>query len=309
MILWVVAALVLMGWAVGANGAAGVFGTAVASRILRLTSAAILAALFAALGAYFEGSRGVHTYASVAGMSQDMAVLVTMTSGVLMSVLSLLGLPASASQVVVGAMTGMGLSQGHVNWSTLGSIALCWLATPVGGAAMAVAVYTLLGHVKTRLALPMLIEDRIIKIFIIISGSYTAYTFGANDIANVSGPLIASGALSMSEGLLWGGLAMAAGVITLGWRVMLTAGRKIVPLSGFGALVVLVSQGLTVHVFVSIGIPVSVTQAMVGAIVGLGLLKSEQTVNWSMLGRIVSAWMVTPTLAALTVFGIQTWIV
>jgi PiT family inorganic phosphate transporter len=80
---------------------------------------------------------------------------------------------------------------------------------------------------------------------------------------------------------------------------MTTVGKGIAPLSPFSALVCVLATGLTLHVFTQIGVPVSSSQAVVGTVVGVGLVGGMRTVSGKMLVRIVIGWTLTPFVAGI----------
>jgi PiT family inorganic phosphate transporter len=92
---------------------------------------------------------------------------------------------------------------------------------------------------------------------------------------------------------------MAIGVLTFGKTVTDTVGKSIVPLNASGALAAQVAAAGGVHLFSLLGVPVSTSQAIVGAVVGVGLTKGVRTVSAGRVARIVAGWAVFPTLAAI----------
>jgi len=129
---------------------------------------------------------------------------------------------------------------------------------------------------------------------IIVAGCYGAYSLGANNVANVTGIYVGSGVLSAEAAALVGGLSIAFGVLTYSRKVMETVGKGIVPLDPFSALVAVLAEALSLHLFTQIGVPVSSSQAIVGAVVGVGLVGDVQTVSVKMLARIGVGWIMTP---------------
>lgn len=92
---------------------------------------------------------------------------------------------------------------------------------------------------------------------------------------------------------------MAVGVLTFGARVTDTVGKSITPLDYTGALAAQLSAAAGVLVFFMMGIPVSTSQAIVGAVIGVGLTKGASAVSRRAIGTIALGWVVTPTCAAL----------
>ena len=78
---------------------------------------------------------------------------------------------------------------------------------------------------------------------------------------------------------------------------METVGKKLVRLDPFSALVVLLAQSITVHIYTFIGVPVSTSQAVIGAVLGVGIVKGISTVSGRTLLNILFAWLLTPAVA------------
>ena len=174
----------------------------------------------------------------------------------------------------------------------------------------------------------MVFADAYTRVALIISGALGAYSLGANNIANVVGvfipaqplPPLTVGSLtltSLQQLLLLGGLAIALGVCTYSRKVMLTIGGELGNLSTTAGLIAVISHSFVLFIFASRGleawlynlglptiplVPVSSSQALVGAVVGISLLQGLSGVRWAVLGQIVLGWIFTPMLACLTCF-------
>jgi PiT family inorganic phosphate transporter len=79
--------------------------------------------------------------------------------------------------------------------------------------------------------------------------------------------------------------------------VMMTVGKGIAPLDPFSGVIAVITEALTLHIFTQIGVPVSSSQAIVGAVVGVGLVGDMRTVSHKMLARIAVGWLLTPVSA------------
>jgi PiT family inorganic phosphate transporter len=166
---------------------------------------------------------------------------------------------------------------------------------------------------------------------LLLAGAFGAYSLGANNIANVMGVFVPASPFgsvqlgplltlnSMQMLFLLGGLAIAIGVFTYSRRVMMTVGNDLFQLSPVAAWVVVVSHSIVLFVFASTGlssllagaglpqiplVPVSSSQAVVGAILGIGLLKGGAGIRWPVLGGIGIGWVVTPVCAGLICLAI-----
>ena len=129
---------IFLGWSLGANDVANVFGSAVSSRMVKFWTAAVLASIFVLLGALLEGQAGIETLQGLTDLSLKKAVISSVAAAVTVTIMTILGLPVSTSQAVVGAILGIGLLSKHVNVAGLGKIIVCWLGTPVGGLIVAI---------------------------------------------------------------------------------------------------------------------------------------------------------------------------
>jgi PiT family inorganic phosphate transporter len=173
------------------------------------------------------------------------------------------------------------------------------LGTPVGGLIIAIVVYKLLSVAMNRINIDLFLTDILIRIFLIVAGSYAAYALGANNVANVTAVFVGAGQISMFPATFIGGLSIALGILTFSRPVMETVGRKLVRLDPFSALVVVLAEAITVHFFTFVGVPVSTSQAVIGAVLGVGIVKGANTVSRRTLTNIFIGWFLTPTAACI----------
>lgn len=302
--MWQLLSGVYLGWALGANDASNVFGTAVASRMLRFWTAAMLAALFILLGAVLGGAAGMETYRDLSSTNLNTAFVVGLLSALTVTLMTWRRLPVSTSQAVVGSLIAVGLFGGQVELGILGKVVLCWVGTPIGAMILAVALYLLLGALFNSLGLNLFYYDLVVRWGLVLAGCYGAYALGANNVANVTGAFVGEGMLSVQAACLVGGLSIALGVLTYSRGVMLTVGRGLVKLDAFSALVVILAEALTVHAYAIVGVPVSTSQAVVGGVLGIGIVKGVRTVNRKVLGSILVAWISTPVIAFVATYAV-----
>jgi PiT family inorganic phosphate transporter len=111
-----------------------------------------------------------------------------------------------------------------------------------------------------------------------------------------------TGMVGALQGALVGGIAIGIGVLTYSRRVMFTVGRDITRMSEFAGLVAILGQDITVHFFSWVGVPVSTSQAIVGAVMGVGLVKSGRSINYRVVAKILLGWLCTPTAAFILAF-------
>ena len=281
---------VFLGWSLGANDAANVFGTAVAARVIRFTTAAVIAAVAIIAGAYFQGRTGIETLAAVSPDTLPTAVLASVCAAVTVTGMTLMKLPVSTSQAVVGAIIGTGVAAGQTSFAGLSKIITCWVATPIGAVLLACLAYAILGAAMNRMRISILTRDRLLWSGLVVVGAYGAYALGANNVANVTGVFYGIGPFDNATFLaLIGGASIALGTLTYGKRVMLTIGADLVRLDAYAALVAVLSEALTVHFFAWIGVPVSTSQALVGAVLGVGIMRGVRGIHAAVLRNIVLA--------------------
>ncbi|MEB3352796.1 MAG: anion permease [Cyanobacteriota bacterium] len=323
-----------LGWSLGANDAANVFGSAVGSRMLRFSTAALLCSIFVILGAVSAGAGATGGLGALGAVNALAGSFTTALAAALtVTWMNRAGLPVSSTQAVVGAIVGWNWFSGAAtDLSQLSRIVATWVLCPMLAALAAAGLYSV-GALLVRRSRPHLLRlDAGLRLGLILAGVFGSYSLGANNIGNVMGMFVPAApfpAVALPGGLevsgtqqlfLLGGLAIATGVYTHSRQVMLTVGHNLMPLSPFGALVVVLANALVLFVFSSqslsdllagLGlppiplIPVSSSQAMIGAVVGVALLQGQRglrQIRWQMLGRIASGWVTTPVLAALLAY-------
>jgi len=296
--MWTLIAGAFMGWGVGSNDAANLFGPAVGSRALRFWTAASLASLFVVIGAVFMGSRGFATYGAIGTQTLVSSFTVMLAAGITVAVMTLLGLPISSTQATVGAIIGGSLlNASGVNLQPLVKIFLSWVLTPIGGMAAAYIPYKIITLYPHTLVGRFASHDRFIRWGIVLVTCYGAFSLGANNVANVTGVYVKSGLMAPSTAAIFGSLAIALGILTFSRRVIRTVCSGLVPLDPFAALVVVLAEAITLNVYALIGVPVSASQAVVGAVIGIGLVKGVNTIDGRALVRVLFGWLGTPTIA------------
>jgi len=297
-------AAVYLGWGLGANDTANVFGTGIASELISYRFATILTGIFVVLGAVIEGPKVMHTIGEFTNLTLSTAFIAVLAAAITVTLMTLLKLPVSTSQSIMGALVGIAIFLG--GWAgipegKLAKIVLCWVFTPVGAMGISALLFVLLAPAVNRIN-SFITFTLVMKIGIVAVGCYGAYTLGANNVANVTGAFVGSGIIDPVGGALIGGIAIAFGALTYSRRVMVSVGKRIFPLGAFSAFVVVLSASLTLQLFTELKVPVSNSQAIVGAIAGIGLIKGTKAINKRMLFSIFAGWLATPLLAALLSF-------
>ena len=319
-----------LGWSLGANDAANVFGTAVGTRMVRFTTAAIICGVFVILGAMISGAGPAHTLGKLGSINAlPGAFMAALSAAMTVYLMTKAGLPVSTTQAIVGAIVGWNLFSGSLtDTTTLVTLILTWVICPVLAAVIAAGLYKAITAGLRKAKLHLLRLDAYTRAALLLAGAFGAYSLGANNIANVMGVFVpASPFTAFSLGgvtvsavqqlFLLGAIAIAVGVFTYSKRVMMTIGRDLATLSPVAAFVVVLAHSIVLFLFASQGlehllaraglptiplVPVSSSQAVVGAIIGIGLLKGGAGIRGRLLGGIALSWLATPAIAGLVCF-------
>ncbi len=330
MILFFLVSGLFLGWSLGANDAANIFGSAVGSRMISFRKAAIIASVFVILGAVIQGAGATDTLGRLGAVNAiGGSFTVAMAAAITVYIMTRFAIPVSTTQAIVGAIIGWNFFTGNqTDGKALTQIVSTWISGPVLGAIFAILFYIILRSLKRKLAIHLFRFESFLRTGLIIAGAFGAYSLGANNIANVMGVFIPSvslqelkiGLITLSSSqqlFLLGGMAIAAGILTFSNRVMEKVGSNIVELSSEAALVVVISQALVLFIFSSRGlsealsragipaipmVPVSSTQVVVGSVIGIGMYKGVRNINFRVLGEIAAGWVLTPLLAGITTF-------
>ena len=157
--------------------------------------------------------------------------------------------------------------------------------------------------------------DKIIKWGYLFAGAFASYSIGLNSSANVTAlyydaAFVETGvAANLLTSPRWaatiGGIAIAVGVLTFSKRVMMTVGSSIAEISQLEGFVVIIAMALTVVIMGNwMGIPVSTSQAVVGAVVGAGLTSGVKNVHFGVFKNIAIAWVSSPTIAGVLAYAV-----
>jgi len=322
---------IFLGWSLGANDTANIFGTAVGTRMIKFRTAAIVTAIFVVLGAVISGAGATQTLGKLGAVNAIAgSFTVALAAAVTVAWMTKLKLPVSTSQAIVGAIIGWNFFTGSpTDINTLVKIVTTWVICPLLAAAFAFVIYKITMAVLPRTRVHLLKQDSYNRAGLLLVGAFGAYSLGANNIANVMGVFVPANpfsdlsfstlfSLSGTQQLfLLGAIAISVGVFTYSYRVMITVGNDLFKLTPVAALVVVLSESLVLFMFASKGleqllasyglptiplVPVSSSQAVIGAIIGIVLAKKGGGVNIKVLGKISSGWITTPVIAAIISF-------
>ncbi len=312
LLIGLIAAALLFDFLNGLHDAANSIATVVATRLLSPVTAVIFAAFFN-FAAYFLALAfpGLQKVAETIGkglIDQDVVtpsvIFGALCGAMFWNVLTWLkGIPSSSSHALIGGLIGAAMAHSglnHIQWSGLNLTLLAIVLSPLLGMILAMTIMLVSSWAMRRSTAAR--AERSFRVLHLISSACYSVSHGLNDAQKTMG-IIAI--LLYSTGRLGGEfhvphwvavscyVAIALGTLCGGWRIIETMGSRITRLSqhqGFSA-----SLGGSGVVFGAslMGIPVSTTHTITGAIVGSGAARRASAVRWSVAGRVVIAWIIT----------------
>ena len=320
-----------LGWSLGANDAANIFGTAVGTKMIKFKTAALICSIFIIIGAVVSGAGASHTLGELGDVNQLAgAFIVALSAAMTVMWMTKAGLPVSTSQAIVGAIIGWNFfSKTPTSMSSLSKIVGTWIFYPILSALFAFLLYHIIKRIVEKSKIHLMRLDAYTRVGLLIVGAFGSYSLGANNIGNVMGVFIASSPFkdlsfagimqisSIQQLFLIGGIAIAVGVFTYSKKVMMTVGSGIFKLSPVTAFVVVLASSITLFLFASQGlynfltshhlpafplVPVSSSQAVVGSVMGISLAKGGRNLNFKKLGHISMGWIVTPVGSAILAY-------
>jgi PiT family inorganic phosphate transporter len=297
----------------GLHDAANSIATVVSTRVLKPTTAVIWAAFFNFIAFAVFGLHVANTIGTGivdAGIIDAHVIFGALTGAIVWNVVTWgLGLPSSSSHALIGGLAGAGIAKGGLGavvYSGLGKTAAGIVLSPLLGFVLAQLIVVTVQWLNLR-STPFAV-DRRFRILQLASASLYSLGHGGNDAQKTMGIIAV---LLFSQGMLGGEfhvpfwvviscqLAMALGTLMGGWRIVHTMGSRIThlkPIQGFCAET---GGAITLFLATGLGVPVSTTHTITGAIVGVGAARRTAAVRWHVAQRIVVAWIVTLPAAAL----------
>ena len=297
----------------GLHDAANSIATVVSTRVLKPGTAVVWAAFFNFIAFAVFGLHVAQTIGTgivEAGVIDPHVIFGALTGAIVWNVVTWrLGLPSSSSHALIGGLVGAGVAKAGFNavvYGGLGKTAAGIVLSPLLGFILAQLLVVAVQWLNLR-STPFAV-DRRFRVLQLGSAALYSLGHGGNDAQKTMGIIAV---LLYSQGMLgetfhvpfWVvitcQLAMALGTLMGGWRIVHTMGSRIThlkPIQGFCAET---GGALTLFLATGLGVPVSTTHTITGAIVGVGAARRVAAVRWHVAQRIVVAWVVTLPAAAL----------
>jgi PiT family inorganic phosphate transporter len=295
----------------GFHDTANAVATSVSTRAMSPRTAVLVAAIANLAGAFVTTAVAKTVGKGIidTDLATQQTILAALIGAIVWNLITWwLGLPSSSSHALFGGLIGAALVQSGsegVEWNGIKEkILVPGVLSPIfgflGAFVLLVVIYWLFVWITPGGG------NRLFRIGQLGSGTFFAFTHGANDAQKTMGvialALFAHGSIDTFYIPDWvkvaAGLAIAAGTYVGGWRIMRTLGQRVFsmePASGFAAQA---SAGATLYVATHFGFPVSTTQCISGAVMGAGSAKRFSAVRWGVGGNIVVAWILTIPAAA-----------
>ncbi len=287
---------------IAANNSAGSVGTLYGSRITSYYKASVFAGLLVMLGTFLEGWKmagaiggGMLEYP----LTMQMSLMVLLATAIILLLFTLVSIPLSASQILVGSIIGVAVAYAiAINVEFVLWIVAAWGVNLLASLALAFAIYIVTAKVTHRLHVFSLSKFYTISLF--VSSGFMAYTLGANTIG-----LIASLSLSYYS-IIFSGVSAMLGTVLLGKRTVVTVGRRITSLDPPRAFAAQIAGAIVVELFTQLHFPVSITQAIIGGVIGTGLVKGYSELNRKTVKNLALSWTIAPLISFVVTYVVVT---
>ena len=297
----------------GLHDAANSIATIVSTRVLRPQYAVLWAAFFNFIAFLFFGLHVAHTIGTGivdAELIDPRVIFGALTGAIAWNLITWrFGIPSSSSHALVGGIVGAGTAKaglGAIVWSGLGKTLAAIVLSPLLGLVLALLLVLIVSWVFARKT-PFVV-DNTFRLLQFVSASLYSLGHGGNDAQKTMGIIAV---LLYSQGMMQGGFhvplwvvlscqfAMGLGTLFGGWRIVHTMGSKITRLTPMQGFCAETGGAITLFMATELGVPVSTTHTITGAIVGVGAARRVSAVRWGIAGNIVIAWVITLPAAAL----------
>jgi PiT family inorganic phosphate transporter len=291
----------------GLHDAANSIATIVSTRVLPPQYAVAWAAFFNFIAFLFFGLHVAQTIGVgivAANVADGQVVFGALMGAIAWNLITwLFGIPSSSSHALIGGLVGAGMAKAGFNaivWSGLTKTAVAIVLSPFTGFFIALMLMLLVSWLFIR-STPFAV-DRKFRWFQFVSASFYSLGHGGNDAQKTMGIIAV---LLYSQGHLgsqfyipfWVVItcqaAMGLGTLFGGWRIVKTMGSKITRLTPMQGFCAETGGAITLFMATWLGVPVSTTHTITGAIIGVGAAKRISAVRWNVANNIVMAWLIT----------------
>jgi len=305
MLFLAILAGLIIAFSIGSNNSSNALGICIGAGVIPFKKGIIIFGVFVFAGIFFSGAKVMHTVGkSLTQLNPELVSLSLLLSALIILLSNWKHLPLSTHQVIIGSLTGCAFAKGYfVNVKYLFYILISWITAPIVAGILSMILYEFIS--KSFKKLPFFSTEVLVRIFLLLSATLISYNTGANELATVLGPIMTPKIYSYHYIIfLLASVSLFLGAVTLSSRVLDTIGKGIVPLDPISGFVAQLSAGVCLLGFTHIGMPVSTTHSLIGAISGIGFSKGFHTIKTKMLKKIGLNWIFTTIAAFLISFFI-----
>ena len=296
----------------GLHDAANSIATIVSTRVLEPKFAVAWAATFNFIAFLFFGlsvAKTIGTGIVDPAVMDPWVILSALFGAIVWNLFTWwLGFPSSSSHALIGGIAGAGIAKGGFSVLVISGFvktASAIVLSPLAGMLLAIALMIVLSWALRRRT-PFAVDRRFRKLQL-LSASLYSLGHGGNDAQKTMGIIAV---LLFSQGMIGGEfhvpfwvviasqLAMGLGTLLGGWKIVRTMGSKITELKPFQGFCAETAGAISLFAATWLGIPVSTTHTITGAIVGVGMTRRASAVRWGLASQIVWAWVFTIPAAA-----------
>ena len=312
-LIGLIATALLFDFLNGLHDAANSIATIVSTRVLRPQYAVFWAAFFNFIAFLFFGlhvAQTVGTGIVGADVVDPRVIFGALMGAIVWNVVTWrLGIPSSSSHALIGGLVGAGMAKaggGAIVWSGLIKTGAAIVLSPLTGFVLALLLVLIVSWTFVR-STPLAV-DSTFRTLQFVSASLYSLGHGGNDAQKTMGIIAA---LLYSQGMLGGEFhvpfwvvltcqaAMGLGTLFGGWRIVRTMGSRITHLTPMQGFCAETGGAITLFMATYLGVPVSTTHTITGAIVGVGAARRVSAVRWNVASNIVVAWALTLPAAGL----------
>jgi len=306
----------------GLHDAANSIATIVSTRVLRPQYAVLWAAFFNFIAFLVFGLHVAETLGTGIidpGIVDPQVIFAALMGAIVWNLLTWwLGIPSSSSHALIGGLVGGGFAKaglGALVWTGLSKTLAAIVLSPLVGFLLALVLVAIVSWLSVR-STPFVV-DRAFRLLQFVSASLYSLGHGGNDAQKTMGIIAV---LLFSQGYLGNEfhvpfwvvitcqLMMGLGTLMGGWRIVKTMGSRITRLTPMQGFCAETGGAATLFAATALGVPVSTTHTITGAIVGVGAARRVSAVRWNIASSIVVAWVITIPASAF-IASLTYWIV
>lgn len=287
----------------GGNNFSTCLGASFGAGIIKLSDAMLIASAGVLMGTVVEGYKLSNVLGGqILPTLPTSGIVVILVSGLsVMAIVTLFRLPLSLSQVLVGAAWGIALATGvEVGGTYSAAVVASWILSPALGFLVSAIIESAMLRLGRR-AKDVLALNRIYANLTLIAGFYAAYTLGANTLGLVVGLFSPSIGNRLVLSLVFSAAAIV-GIFFLSMGTMRSVADNLVGLNPSTALSAQFGGAMSVHLFTQLGLPVSISQAVIGGMSGAASAKRMAITNKRIIQQVIAGWTIGPMAGAIVSF-------